>query len=407
VSEGAPTEASKVLPRSILHVDMDAFFASVEIRDNPQLRGKPVLVGGGGRRGVVAAASYEARKFGCHSAQATAVALRRCPHAVVVAPRHGHYSEISSQIFGVFSEFTPVVEGLSLDEAFLDLTGTQRLHGAPVEVAARIRARVLEETKLTCSVGVAACKFVAKIASDYDKPDGLTVVEAGEEREFLAPLPVRELWGVGPKTFERLRPLGVNTIGDLARLGEERLGRALGDQGRHLYRLSIGVDERVVEPWSGARSVSCENTVEEDLVGRQALERALLGQATRLADRLVRSQLAGRKVAIKIRDIEFHTQTRQCTLANPSDQAREIHRAACELLDKIEIDSRRFRLIGVGVSDFAEREGPAQLNLLEDEGELAQREEHAKGARLQSVMSAVRERYGSEGLFPAVLDEKD
>ena len=241
------SERATPLPRSILHVDMDAFFAAVEMRDRPELRAKPVLVGGSGRRGVVAAANYEARKFGCHSALATVVALRRCPHAVIVAPRHGHYAAVSKQIFDIFREFTPLVEGLSLDEAFLDLTGTERLHGTAEQVAGRIRARVFEETQLTCSVGVAACKFVAKIASDFNKPDGLTVVPGGQEESFLAPLPVRELWGVGPKTFERLAPLGVRTIGDLARLGEERLARALGDQGRHLYRLSVGRDDRGVE----------------------------------------------------------------------------------------------------------------------------------------------------------------
>lgn len=401
------SERATPLPRSILHVDMDAFFASVEIRDRPELRAKPVLVGGGGRRGVVAAASYEARKFGCHSGLATVVALRRCPQAVIVAPRHSHYAAVSKQIFEVFSEFTPLVEGLSFDEAFLDLTGSERLHGRGEQVAVRIRARVFEETQLTCSVGVAACKFVAKIASDFNKPDGLTVVPGGEEESFLAPLPVRELWGVGPKTFERLAPLGVRTIGDLARLGEERLARALGDQGRHLYRLSVGQDERSVEAWSGAKSVSCEHTVDKDLIGRAALERALLGQATRLADRLVRSKLKGRKVAIKIRDIDFFTQTRQCTLPEPSAQAREIHRAACALLDKVEIDSRRFRLIGIGVTDFGETEAPAQLSLVEDESVVAEREARAKGAKLQSVMSAVRERFGTEGLFPAALGEED
>ena len=393
--------------RSILHVDMDAFFASVEQRDDPRLRGKPVLVGGGGKRGVVAAASYEARKFGCRSAQPTAVALRRCPQAIVVEPRGRHYAAVSRQIFEIFRGFTPVVEGLSLDEAFLDLTGTERLHGDPSEVAERIRAEVEARTQLTCSVGVAACKFVAKIASDFNKPNGLTVVPAGSEREFLAPLPVRDLWGVGPKTFERLRPLGVRTIGDLERIGEGPLVDRLGELGRHLFRLSQGIDERKVEAWSGAKSVSVENTVAEDLVGRASLERALLAQSTRLADRLVSSDLKGRRVSIKIRDISFRTESRQCTLAAPSNQAREIHRAACSLLDKVQIDGRRFRLIGVGVADFAEARAPAQLSLVEDAGELQRREAHDKGDKLQSVMSAVREKFGREGLFPAAIREED
>jgi DNA polymerase-4 len=212
---------------------------------------------------------------------------------------------------------------------------------------------------------------------------------------------------VGPKTFERLRPLGVQTIGDLARIGESRLADRLGDLGRHLYRLGLGIDERQVEAWSGAKSVSVENTVAEDLVGRMALERALLAQSTRLADRLVSSELRGRRVSIKIRDISFRTETRQCTLGTPSNQAREIHLAACSLLDKVQIEGRRFRLIGVGVADFAEEEGPAQLALVEDEAEVQRREAHEKGDKLQSVMSAVRQKFGREGLFPAAIREED
>lgn len=388
--------------RRILHVDMDAFYASVEVRDDPSLAGKPLLIGGRGRRSVVATASYEARKFGCHSAQPMAVALRRCPHAVVVPPRIDHYAEVSAQLFEIFREFTPVVEGLSLDEAFLDLTGTERLHGLARAAGEAIRARVRERLRLTCSVGVAANKFVAKIASDLDKPDGLTEVPPGTEQAFLAPLAIRKLWGVGPKTRERLAPLGVRTIGDLARIGEAPLVRALGDQGAHLFRLSLGLDARPVERRRGAKSVSCEQTVGEDLVGREALEAALLDQATRLADRLAHQDLEGRCVAIKIRDIAFHTQTRQVTLPVRTRRAREIHKHACALLDAVQVEGRRFRLIGIGVSDFTGERGPEQLDLLAGaRAATDQKTDEQKEDALQEVLTSVRDKFGAGGLFIA------
>ena len=390
--------------RHIAHVDMDAFFASVEVRDHPELRGAPVLVGYPGKRGVVAAASYEARRFGCHSAQPMAVALRRCPQAVVIPPRHGRYVEVSRQVFEIFSRFTPVIEGLSIDEAFLDLTGTERLHGPPRAIGEAIRAAVRGELGLTCSVGLATTKFVAKIASERDKPDGLTEVPDGAERQFLAPLPIRDLWGVGRKTEQSLRRLGVHTVGDLAQLGAAILERELVEHGLHLHRLSLGLDPREVTPGRERKQISHENTFHDDLCTRAQIDDWLLRQATRVADRLAAKQLRGRKVHVKLRDTAFTTWTRQCTLERPSAQTAVIFEAARGLVDKLERDGllrgRRFRLTGLGVSDFVDADEPTQLALLTDPSHEAQAEVEQRGEAVQDVLSEVRKRFGGKALFP-------
>ncbi|KIG16048.1 DNA polymerase IV [Enhygromyxa salina] len=402
-------------PRHIAHVDMDAFFASVEIRDDPTLRGRPVLVGFAGKRGVVAAASYEARRFGCHSAQPMAIALRKCPHAAVVAPRHERYVEVSRSVFEVFSRFTPIVEGLSIDEAFLDLAGTQRLHGSPRAIAESIRAIVRGELNLTCSVGLATSKFIAKIASDRDKPDGLTEVPPGHERAFLAPLPIRQLWGVGPKTAQTLQRLGIATVGDIAEFGAATLEQELGDHGLHLHRLSLGIDEREVTPGRERKQISHENTFETDLTSRAEIEDWLLRQATRVGDQLAAKQLRGRKVHIKLRDTAFTTWTRQTTLDLPSAQTKAIFAAARGLLDKLDAEGlvrgRRFRLTGLGVSELVgahEPGPPKQLELLglgatpDDTTRSAPVPELPdKGEAVQDVLSEVRRRFGGKALSPA------
>jgi DNA polymerase IV len=393
-------------PRTIAHVDMDAFFAAVEVRDDPALRGLPVLVGYAGKRGVVAAASYEARRFGCHSAQPMAVALRKCPQAKVVAPRHDRYVEVSRAVFEIFARFTPLVEGLSIDEAFLDLGGTERLHGPPRAAAEQLRATVHRELGLTCSVGLASCKFIAKIASDQHKPNGLTEVAAGAERAFLEPLPVRKLWGVGPRTEQTLLGYGVRTVGDLARLGPATLARELGEHGLHLHRLSLGIDEREVAPHDQAperKQISHENTFHDDLCARAEIEDWLLQQATRVADRLAAKRLRGRVVHIKLRDTAFTTWTRQRTLEQPSAQAMVIFAAARQLVDKFEaaglLRGRRFRLTGLGVSEFVEGDEPRQLELLESPGAAD------KGEAVQDVLSEVRRRFGGKALFPGGVGE--
>jgi DNA polymerase IV len=386
--------------RTIFHVDMDAFFASVEIRDDPSLRGKPVLVGGVARRGVVAAASYEARKFGCHSAQPMAVALRMCPHAVVLPGRFEAYTEASDRAFEVFEQFSPVVEGLSIDEAFLDMTGTTRLFGPPREAAEKLRAAVREATRgLTCSVGISAVKFLAKIASGHRKPDGLTEIARGAELAFLRPLPIEDLWGVGPKTAGRLRAHGITTIADLERLGRSTLEGWFGSSGVHLHQLANAQDPREVVPSRDRKQISHEDTYAVDVVGEAAIRRKLLSQATRVADRLVAKSVVAQRVQLKIRDTAFRTETRQCTLRPGTDDARLIYRAVCDLLAAVELEGRSFRLTGVGAGDLVPRaiEG-AQLELLPPEP-------NARGIveplRLQGVLSAVRTRFGHRALFPA------
>lgn len=388
---------------------MDAFFASVEVRDNPSLRGKPVLVGYPGKRGVVAAASYEARRFGCHSAQAMAVAQRKCPSAIVIEPHHDRYVEVSHAAFEIFARFTPLVEGLSIDEAFLDLTGTQRLHGSPREIGEAIRALVHRELELTCSVGLASNKFVAKIASERNKPDGLTEVEPGGERAFLEPLPVRALWGVGPRTEQALARYGVRTIGDIAGLGAATLELELGDHGLHLHRLSLGLDEREVIPGRERKQISHENTFHDDLTTRAQIDDWLLQQATRVADQLHAKQLRGRKVHIKLRDTAFTTWTRQCTLERPSADTQVLVAAGKRLVDKLEqeglLRGRRFRLTGLGVSDLIEPTAPepVQLDLLAPQMESAESAVpvEEKGEAVQQVLSEVRKRFGGRALFPA------
>ncbi|RZO59668.1 MAG: DNA polymerase IV [Sandaracinaceae bacterium] len=326
--------------RQIIHIDMDAFFASIEQRDAPELRGKPVLVGGGERRGVVAAASYEARPFGVHSAMPMAQAMRRCPQAIVVPPRRRAYEEASAQIFAVFRRFTPLVEGLSVDEAFLDVTGSRSLFGDGETIAARIRKEILAETDLTASAGVAPNKFVAKIASDQDKPDGLTVVRDGEVFAFLEPLPIERMWGVGPKAAERLRHLGYDTLGDLARADEATLERHLGSWGREVKRLAQGLDEREVEPDREAKSVGAEETYDEDLTSRAEIEKTLLRHASRIARRLLEGGISAGRVTVKIKYADFTLKTRQLRLSEPVDDAGSLYAAARSLLDRFPLAGR-------------------------------------------------------------------
>ncbi len=384
-------------PRTIFHVDMDAFFASVEIRDDPSLKGKPVLVGGVGRRGVVAAASYEARRFGCHSAQPMAVALRRCPDAIVLPSRFDAYNEASQQAFEQFNRFSPLVEALSIDEAFLDMSGTERLWGPPRQAAEALRAAVFERTRLTCSVGISAVKFISKIASPMNKPDGLTEVPPGSELSFLEPLPLAKLWGVGPKTEARLHEHGIRTVGDLRRQSAQTLERWFGEHGLHLHALSHARDERGVVPGRGRKQVSHEDTFSDDVVGEVALRRKLLSQATRVADRLTAKGIRGRKIQLKIRDTDFRTESRQCTLATPTHEAAVIYKAVCGLLKEVEIPGRRFRLTGVGVGQLVDGSEPEQLDLLAS----VERPAEQRGQRLQGVLSEVRRKFGHQALYPA------
>jgi len=338
---------------------MDAFYASVEELDDPSLRGRPLIVGGAMRRGVVLAASYAARPFGARSAMPMAQALRLCPQAVVVPPRHGRYAEVSALVFDVFRRFTPLVEGLSLDEAFLDVTASQSLFGDGAAIAARIKATIRSEIGLTASAGVAESKFVAKIASDLQKPDGLVVVPRGGAEEFLAPLPIERMWGVGPKTAPRMRELGITTLGELARAEPATLERLLGTWGAEVQRLARGKDPREVEPDREAKSIGAEETYDEDLRDVPAIERTLLAHSQRVAQRLLHAGLAGRVVAVKLKYIDFTVRTRQATLPEPVADTGSIFEAARALLQRFRIAP--VRLTGVSVSDFVARDAPTTL----------------------------------------------
>ncbi|MGH8982544.1 MAG: DNA polymerase IV, partial [Acidimicrobiia bacterium] len=337
---------------SILHVDLDAFYASVEQLADPALRGRPVVVGGLGSRGVVAAASYEARRFGIHSAMPMARARRACPDAVFLAPRFDAYTDASRAVMTVLRSFTPLVEPLALDEAFLEVAGVRRLHGTGPEIGIAIRARVRDETGLVASVGVASTKHVAKLASEEAKPDGLLVIGAGEELAFLHPLDVGRLWGVGPATRKRLERMGVHTVGDVAALPEESLVHTLGvAQGRHLHALAWNHDERAVEPHQTAKSIGHEETFPRDISDRAQLERELLRMSERVGSRLRAAGMAGRTVSLKLRYGDFRTITRSRTTTESTDVGAHIGVVARALLDAVDVGDG-VRLLGVSVAQL-------------------------------------------------------
>ncbi|HVM66162.1 MAG TPA: DNA polymerase IV [Acidimicrobiales bacterium] len=384
---------------AIVHVDLDAFFASVEVLDDPSLAGKPVIVGGTGRRGVVAACTYEARCFGVHSAMPSMRARALCPHAVFLPGRYPRYSEMSARFHDVLHRVTPIVEPLALDEAFLDVTGAQRLFGEPRDIAARIRADVRAELGLDASVGVAATKFIAKLASEAAKPKasragitpgaGVVVIDPGSELAFLHPLPVRALWGVGPATLARLARFGVETVGDLAALPAATLVSALGPSaGQHLHDLAWGRDPRPVEPERAVKSVSHEETYAEDLYERAELEREALRLADGVSGRLRRSGLAARTIGVKVRYHDFSTISRSVT-GPPVDTGSAIAHLAVELLSTVET-SPGVRLLGVVASNLVDG-GARQLSL--DEG---------WGAAAEAV-DRVRARFGESAVVPAAL----
>jgi DNA polymerase-4 len=336
--------------RSILHVDMDAFYASVEQRDNPELKGQPVVVGGGTNRGVVAAASYEARVFGIRSAMPMAEAIRRCDHLVRVKPRMSHYKEASAAIFKVFREFTPLVEGLSLDEAFLDVTASVKLFGSPTKIASSIKLRVSDETHLTASVGVAENKLVAKIASDLDKPDGLTIVLPDAYSEKLDPLPVRVIPGIGRETLKRLHGINVATVRDLRLAADRDLEPIFGRYTQKTRDRAAGLDNRPVVASREEKSISAEETYDQDLSRPADMNRELLRLTERTAARLRKSSLSAGTVQIKIRRADFTTYTRQQSVKPPANGTDQIYAIAKELLSTwlASNPGAKVRLLGVG-----------------------------------------------------------
>jgi DNA polymerase-4 len=373
--------------RTILHVDMDAFYASVEQRDDPSLRGRPVIVGGSSRRGVVLAASYEVRPFGVRSAMSMGEALRRAPHAVVVPPHRDRYEAASAQVFAIFRRYTPLVEPLSLDEAFLDVTASRGLFGDGEATAQAIKRDVRTEVELTASAGVAPCKFAAKIASDLRKPDGLVVVPVDGIARFLAPLPIERMWGVGPKTAPKMRELGFTTIGSLASADPKTMVAQFGTWGEQMILLARGEDDRAVDPSGRALSIGAEETYEDDLRDAESIRRTLLEHAGRVARRLVRSGLSARTVVVKIKYSDFTIRSRRATLPEPVQDTDAIYRAAVSLLARLPLESRRVRLTGVSVSGI-EPGGPP-LTLIPDV-------EAEKRLRIEQVSARISERFGDE-----------
>jgi nucleotidyltransferase/DNA polymerase involved in DNA repair len=378
--------------RFILHVDMDAFYASIEQRDDPSLQGRPVIVGADPRhgqgRGVVAACSYEARKFGVRSALPIGRAWKLCPDGVFVRPRMQRYIEVSHEIMEILQRFTNLVEPLSIDEAFLDITGSRTLFGAPMQIARAIKKEIRETTGLTASAGVGPNKFIAKIASDLKKPDGLVVVESGEVENFLRDLPISRLWGVGPKTEDRLLEIGLRTIGDVREREPEALAQLLGNNlGAHLRSLALGQDDRPVIPNWEPKSVSNETTFEEDTRDRELLVATIRKLAENVGRRLRRDNYRARKVTLKIRFEPFETHTRQLSVKKPIDSDEEITRHALSLFNQFSLD-RRVRLIGVGTGEIVRPgEGPTQLGLFD---------EPQRSSVIDRTVDAIRERFGDD-----------
>jgi DNA polymerase-4 len=378
--------------RTILHADLDAFYASVEVLDDPSLRGRPVIVGGArGERGVVSAASYEARQFGVHSAMPIRTAERLCPTGVFVAGHPDRYRELSDQVMAIFRSYTPLVEPISLDEAFMDVTGSAAAFGSGETIARQIKSRVLNEAGLVVSVGVASNKLCAKVASDLRKPDALVVVKPGEEAAFLAPLPVGRLWGVGPKAQQALRDFGVQRIGDLAALPDAMLRRRFGQHGGELARRAQGIDPSPVVPSQPPKSIGHEHTFEHDVVDPRHLESMLLDLAESVATRLRRHGMAAGAVQLKLRYEGFETLTRQQPLPHQTRDSEALYAAGVELLRRTLVGDRAVRLVGLTAINLADLQ---QLTLFDG----LDREE-----RLSASIDAVRERFGENAITRARL----
>jgi DNA polymerase-4 len=383
-----------VTARTILHVDLDAFFAAVEQRDHPELRGKPVIVGGGGPsdRGVVSTASYEARKFGVHSAMPLRTAGRLCPQGIFLPVDGRKYQAESRKVMAILRRFTPQVQPVSIDEAFLDVTASRALFGDGEAIARAIKSTVSGEVGLTISVGVATTKLVAKVASDLRKPDGLVVVPPGEEAAFLAPLAISRLWGVGEKTAAALAEFGVRTIGDLAALPPDALERRLGKHGASLVTRARGVDPDPVAGGEPAKSIGHEHTFDRDTADREVIERTLLGMADGVAGRLRSSRLRAVTITLKLRDASFATITRQTSLETPADLTEPIFEAALALLRR-ELHGQNIRLVGVTASNFRDREQTTMFDAAEDP------RRHATAEALDRI----RSKYGSRAVTRARL----
>jgi len=382
--------------RYILHVDMDAFFAAIEQRDNPALLGKPVIVGsdpkGGKGRGVVSTCSYEARKFGIHSGQPISRAYKICPKGVFLSVDSEKYAQVSEEIYEIFYEFTPKVEMISVDEAFLDITGSHHLFGGPLETCKLLKSRIKEKTKLTASVGLAPIKMVAKIASDIDKPDGLVIVSEDKVLDFLWPLDIDKIWGLGKKSKVIFNDLGIKTIGDLANKDLKQVEQILGKNGEHFWALANGIDEREIETEGEAKSISNEHTFSEDAGDKRIIDTALISLCEKVSGRLRQEGLKGKTITLKIRLEGFLTFTRAKTLNKPTNFIDTIYKTIKELLDKFNRKGKKVRLVGVKVSNFTAGEVQATLFEAKDE---------QKQERVHQAIDKIKNKFGREAIFRA------
>lgn len=383
--------------KQIIHLDMDAFYPSVEMLDNPAFKGKPVIVGGSKERGVVSSASYEARKFGIHSAQPIAKAKRLCPDGIFLPVRMSRYQEVSKQVFEIFHRFTPLVEPISIDEAFLDVTGSIRLFGQPENIAKMIKQSILMETGLAVSAGVAPSKFVAKIASDIDKPDGLTVVHPDGVRDFLDPLPVKKMWGVGKVTQLLLSRLDIHTFRDLRQTPVKVLEKKFGKHGVKIHLLAMGVDERDVIPEHDVKSIGHEQTFLQDIISLDVAQKELLALGNKVARRMRHKGLKGKTITLKVKYCDFVQITRSTTLPKSINDGLEIYSAACRLLEKTEVTKKPIRLLGISLSQLSFLGIGTQLSLFDQD------QSPQKRQRLNTVLDSLYEKFGDKSVLPGTL----
>ena len=383
--------------KHIIHLDMDAFYPSVEMLDNPALNGKPVIVGGSRERGVVSSASYEARKFGIHSAQPIAKARRLCPDGIFLPVRMSRYQEIAKQVLAIFHRFTPLVEPISIDEAFLDVTGSIRLFGQPENIAKTIKQIILAETGLTISAGVASSKFVAKIASDIDKPDGLTVVNPDGVKDFLDPLPVKKMWGVGKKTRLLLSRLSIHTFKDLRQTPIKILEEKFGKHGVKIHLLAMGIDERDVTPEHDMKSIGHEQTFLQDIISVDAAKKELLVLSNKAARRMRHKGIKGKTITLKVKYFNFVQITRTTTLPKPTDDGLDIYSVACRLLKKTEVTKKPIRLLGISLSQLSFSGIGTQLSLFDQDRSSQKRQ------RLNTVLDSLFEKFGEKSVVPGTL----
>lgn len=385
----------------ILHVDMDAFFAAVEQRDNPALKGKPVIISGHSKRSVVSTASYEARKYGIHSAMPVFKAKQKCPHVIIQPGSRNKYSRDSKKIMDILRQFSFLVEPVSIDEAFLDVHGCAKLLGSPEQIAEQIKLKIFKELSLTCSIGIAPVRFLAKIASDMNKPDGLTIIPKEKVDHVINNLPIKKVPGVGARAMKQMEVLQVSTLGDIKKLDVDLLNRKFGKMGKRLLELANGIDRTTVEPTSVRKSISSETTLSKDVYHSDDIRKILLAHAHRVGRDLRAKKWLCRNVSIKIKFSDFTTVTRSRKTANWIASSNAIYDEAVSLMEKVKV-KKKIRLIGVGVSDFQDRSEPVQLSLLPDQNETTNRQWESVDKAMDSVIS----KFGADILKKASLEGK-